>query len=243
MKLEIIGFDIESCIAAQEAGADRIELCSSPGEGGCTPSYGFIKAAREMLHIDLYVMIRPRGGDFLYSDQEFEIMKSDIGVCKQLGCDGIVIGILTKEGKVDKERCKQLVDLAYPLEAVFHRAFDRIADPFEGLEDIIGLGFERILTSGLVPNAIDGSSLIAELVSRSGGRINIMPGSGVNSANIASIAENTGATEFHSSASFHVETGMLFQNPAMNESLKHVRVNKDEVKKMVDKLSNVGSES
>ncbi len=201
-KLEIIGFNIESCLAAQEAGADRIELCASPGEGGTTPSYGFIKSAREKLQIDLYVMIRPRGGDFLYSDEDFEMMKLDAEFCKKSGCDGIVTGILTADGKVDKKRCKELIDLAYPLEATFHRAFDRVENPFEALEDIIGLGFERILTSGLKPKAIENTGLLAELINKAGGRIIIMPGSGINAENIISIAETTGAKEFHSSAFF-----------------------------------------
>jgi copper homeostasis protein len=237
MKLEIIGFDIESCIVAQEAGANRIELCSGPGEGGTTPSWSFIKSAREKLHIDLYVMIRPRGGDFLYSDDEFEIMKNDIAICKQLGCDGAVFGLLNPDGKVDKVRCKELIDLAYPLEATFHRAFDRVDDPFEALEDIIELGFERILTSGLVPKAIDSKQTIFELILQSAGRIIIMPGSGVNSGNIISIAESTGAKELHSSASVQVESKMKYQNPSMNESLKNVTVDKEEVKKMVQLLN------
>jgi copper homeostasis protein len=236
MKLEIIGFDIESCIAAQEAGADRIELCSGPGEGGTTPSYAFIKAAREKLHIDLYVMIRPRGGDFLYSDDEFVIMKNDIAICKQLGCNGVVFGILTSDGKVDKKRCKELIDAAYPLEATFHRAFDRVANPFEALEDIVELGFERILTSGLLPKAIDGKQTIFELISTTKERIIIMPGSGIKSDNLISIAESTGATEFHSSASVPKQTSMEYQNAAMNESLKHVTVDKEEVQKMVQLL-------
>jgi copper homeostasis protein len=236
MKLEIIGFNIESCIAAQEAGADRIELCAGPGEGGTTPSFGFIKAAREKLQIDLYVMIRPRGGDFLYSNEEFEIMKTDAAICKQIGCDGIVTGILTTEGKVDKKRCKELVEFVYPLEVTFHRAFDRVKDPFEALEDIIELGFERILTSGLKPKAMDNTELLSQLIKQSDGRIIIMPGSGITSENIISIAESTGATEFHSSASISKESQMAFQNNAMNESLSYVAVDKEEVKKMVDLL-------
>jgi len=236
MKLEIIGFNIESCIAAQNGGADRIELCAGPGEGGTTPSYAFIKAAREKLQIDLYVMIRPRGGDFLYSDEDFEIMKNDVAICKQLGCDGIVTGILTTDGKVDKKRCKELIELAYPMEATFHRAFDRVADPFESLEDIIELGFERILTSGLKPKAIDSTQLLSQLIKQSDGRIIIMPGSGVNAENIISIAESTGAKEFHSSATFSKQSEMAFQNGAMNESLSYVSVNNEEVKKMVDLL-------
>ena len=236
MKLEIISFNIESCIAAQEAGANRIELCDSPGEGGTTPSYAFIKAAREKLHIDLYVMIRPRGGDFLYSDEEFEMMKADIIICKQSSCDGIVTGILTKDGKVDKARCKKLIDLAYPLEATFHRAFDRVENPFEALEDIIDLGFERILTSGLKPKAIDAKETLAALVKQSTDRIIIMPGSGITSENIIEITESTGVKELHSSASIFAESKMEFQNAGMNESLTHITVNKVEVKKMAELL-------
>jgi len=235
-KLEIIGFNIESCIAAQEAGANRIELCASPGEGGTTPSYAFIKEAREKLDIDLYVMIRPGGGDFLYSDDDFEIMKNDVAICKQLGCDGIVTGILTADGKVDKKRCKELIELAYPLEATFHRAFDRVADPFEALEDIIELGFERILTSGLKPKAIDSLELLSKLIKQSDERIIIMPGSGVTAENIITIAESTGAKEFHSSATFVKQSEMQFHNNEMNESLNYVCVNKEAVKKMVQLL-------
>ena len=235
MKLEIIGFNIESCIAAQNAGADRIELCDGPGEGGTTPSYGFMKAARKVLDIDLYVMIRPRGGDFLYSSEEFEIMKTDVAVCKEIGCDGIVFGILTTEGKVDKKRCKEIIELAYPLEATFHRAFDRVADPFEALEDVIELGFERILTSGLKPKAEEGRQTIFELISKADDRIIIMPGSGITSENIISIAESTGARELHSSASFFEESKMEYHNQLMDE-LKRVTVNSNAVKKMADLL-------
>ena len=237
MKLEIIGFNIESCIAAQNAGAHRIELCASPGECGTTPSYAFIKSAREKLSIDLYVMSRPRGGGFLFSDEEFEMMKTDIAICKQLGCDGIVTGILTKDGKVDKERCGELVALAYPLEVTFHRAFDRVVNPFEAMEEIIDLGFERILTSGQKPKANDGIETLAALIKQSADRIIIMPGSGINAENIIEIAESTGAKEFHSSASILEESKMEYQNPAMNEDLKHVNVNKEEVERMIQLLN------
>lgn len=236
MKLEVIGFNIESCLAAQEAGAHRIELCASPGEGGTTPSYAFIKTAREKLHIDLYVMIRPRGGDFLYSNDEFEIMKNDITICKQLGADGIVTGILTSEGKVDIKRCRELVEWAYPLEATFHRAFDRVEDPFETLENIIGLGFERILTSGLKPKATDGIDMLSQLIKKAEERIIIMPGSGVNSNNIISIVQTTAAKELHSSASISKKSATEFQNENMKESMEYITVNKEEVKKMTDML-------
>lgn len=242
-KLEIIGFNIESCVAAQEAGADRIELCASPGEGGTTPSYGLIQSAREKLNIDLYVMIRPRGGDFLYNDNDFEMMKKEIGMCKKSGCNGIVTGILTTDGKIDKVRCKQLIDLAYPMEATFHRAFDRVKNPFEALEDIIDLGFERILTSGLKPKAVEGSKFLEKLINKAGERIIIMPGSGVTSENIISIAGITGAKEFHSSASFSKESEMKFINTKMNESLNHISVNGKEVKKMRELLNRFNKKS
>jgi copper homeostasis protein len=236
MKLEVIGYNKESCIAAQEGGANRIELCSGPGEGGTTPSYAFIKAAREKLHIDLYVMIRPRGGDFLYSDEEFEIMKNDIAVCKQLSCDGIVTGILTTDGKVDVKRNKELIELAYPMQATFHRAFDRVANPTEALETLIELGFERILTSGLRPRGVEGIEMLSQLVKQANERIIIMPGSGVNSENIISIAKGSGVKELHSSAGIYGKSKMEFQNPDMNESLDHFTVDKEEVKKMIELL-------
>lgn len=242
-KLEIIGFNIESCIAAQDAGANRIELCASPGEGGTTPSYAFIKRAREILNIDLYVMVRPRGGDFLYTKEEFEMMKYDVQMCKQLGCDGIVTGILMPDGKVDSSRCKELIGCAYPLEATFHRAFDRVDDPFEEIEKVISLGFERVLTSGLRPKAADGRNTLNALVKQSAERIIIMPGSGINSQNIISIAESTGAKEFHSSASILAESKMAYQNTALNESLKHITVNKEEVRKMMALLKGMDGES
>ena len=197
-KLEVIGFNIESCQLAQAAGADRIELCDNPADGGTTPSYGFIKAAREKLHIALFPIIRPRGGDFLYSDDEFKIMKTDVKLCKQLGCDGVVIGMLNADGTVDKKRCSQLIELAYPLGVTFHRAFDRVNDASKALEDIIEIGCERILTSGLKPTAPEGIDIITALIKQADERIIIMPGSGVRSDNIIELAKKSGAIEFHS---------------------------------------------
>ena len=232
-KLEIIGFNIESCTMAQSAGAHRIELCDSPGEGGTTPSYGFIRAAREKLSIDLYPIIRPRGGDFLYSADEFEIMKTDLRRCKELGCDGVVIGILNANGTVDKERCSQLVELAYPLGVTFHRAFDRTGDAFKAMEDIIETGCERILTSGQKPKALDGAEMIAALIEKAADRIIIMPGSGLRSDNITAIAEKTGAVEFHSSARIYKDSKMNYTNEAMEESLRSVAADEDEIIKIV----------
>jgi len=231
-KLEIIAFTIESCAIAQASGANRIELCDNPGDGGTTPSYGFIKAARKKLHIELYCMIRPRDGDFFYSDDEFEIMKNDVQNAKQLGCDGVVIGLLNKDGSVDKERSKKLVELAYPMGVTFQRAFDRVNDPFKALEDIIETGCERILTSGLVPNCLDGAPLIAKLVQQANERIVIMPGSGLRSSNVIEVAKITGATEFHTSARVFSKTKMDFVVPGMNEDLKAVEVDGEEVKKL-----------
>ncbi|MDQ6901495.1 MAG: copper homeostasis protein CutC [Bacteroidota bacterium] len=238
-KLEIIAFDIESCISAQQHGADRIELCDNFSEGGTTPSYGFIKKAREKLSIELYVMIRPRGGDFLYSNEDFQIMVQDIAFCKSIGCDGIVLGLLIASGNVDKERCQKLIEYAYPLGVTFHRAFDRAKDPFQALEDIIEIGCERILTSGQKPKAMEGIELISQLVRQADGRIIIMPGSGVNAENIKELAEKTNAMEFHSSASVMMESKMEFENKLMNERLQRVAINKDEIiamKKIIQSL-------
>lgn len=237
--LEVIGFNIESCILAQAAGAHRIELCDNPGEGGTTPSYGFIKAARENLQIELYPIIRPRGGDFFYSDAEFEVMKADVKVCKELGCDGVVIGILKADGTVDKKRCKELVELAYPLGVTFHRAFDRVTDAKKALEDIIKIGCERILTSGLVPNALDGAETLAALIKQADERIIIMPGSGVRADNIIELAKKTGAVEFHASARINIDSKMNFKNEAMNESLKSVTGDADEIKNIIANLKSL----
>ncbi|MFZ1370915.1 MAG: copper homeostasis protein CutC [Ferruginibacter sp.] len=232
-KLEVIGFNIESCILAQAAGATRIELCDNPGEGGTTPSYGFIKAAREKLQIYLYPIIRPRGGDFFYTDDEFEIMKSDVKICKELGCDGVVIGMLNPDGTVDTKRCNQLVELAYPLGVTFHRAFDRVNNAALALEDIIEMGCERILTSGLQPTALEGADTIAALIKQADERIIIMPGSGVRSDNIMELAKKTSAVEFHTSARINIKSKMNFTNEAMKESLQSITVDEEEIKEMI----------
>lgn len=236
-QLEIIGFNIKSCLAAQQNGAHRIELCASPGEGGTTPSYSFIKRAKELLRIPVYVMIRPRGGDFLYSADEFKIMTDEISICKQLDCDGVVLGILKEDGTVDIDRCKLLVEHAYPMGVTFHRAFDRVCNPVQALEDVIATGCERILTSGLHPKAEQGKEVIADLIRRAEDRIIIMPGSGVNAQNIQAIIKETGAREIHSSASVTLETKMKYENPEMKEHLSHVTADGGEVRKMSLALS------
>jgi len=234
--LEVIAFTIESVLIAQQSGAHRIELCDNPGEGGTTASYGMIKTAREKTDLQLFPIIRPRGGDFLYSEEEFQVMKRDVQLCKELGCDGVVIGLLNADGAVDKKRTAVLAETAYPLGVTFHRAFDRVANPFEALEDVIACGCERILTSGLKPAAPEGMELLADLVRQSNDRIIIMPGSGIRSTNIKEIAEKTGAKEFHSSARISVPSAMSFVNTAMNESLDATCLNLEEVKAMLEAL-------
>ncbi len=236
-KLEVIAFNIESCQLAQQSGAHRIELCDNPGEGGTTPSIGMIKAARKKVDIELFPIIRHRGGDFLYSDEEFEIMKEDILQCKNLSCDGVVIGLLNADGTVDKTRTSQLVNLAYPMSVTFHRAFDRANDPFKAMEDIIECGCERILTSGQQPSALEGIELISALIKKAEERIIIMPGSGLRSDNIISIAQQSGAVEFHSSARMTTDSKMNFNNPKMKEQLKTVVLDAMEVSKMATLLS------
>lgn len=235
--LEVIAFNIESVLLAQKSGAHRIELCDNPGDGGTTPSYGMIKTARANTTLQLYPIIRPRGGDFLYSEEEFDIMKKDIMLCKELLCDGVVIGMLKKDGSIDKARTAELVDIAYPLGVTFHRAFDRTANPFEALEDVIETGCERILTSGLKPTAPEGADTIEALVRQADDRIIIMPGSGVRAGNIAALARKTQATQFHSSARKNINSKMEFINVLMKEELMSTQLDCDEVAVMIKELS------
>ena len=237
-KLEVIGFSIEGCVAAQASGAHRIELCDNPGEGGTTPSYGFIKKAREVLSIELYIMIRPRGGDFIYSRDEIEIMKQDILVAKELGCDGIVLGILNEKGQVNFIDIKMLTDVAYPMGVTFHRAFDRVKDPFQALEDIRNAGCERILTSGLEPTAKDGAGLLEKLIEKAGDLI-IMPGSGIRSDNILELANKLKTFEFHSSA--RIARPSKQAASLLNEKMDVITVDIEEVENIIKKLSSLNT--
>lgn len=212
--LEVCASSVASALAAQEGGAFRVELCENLNEGGTTPSHGQISLARQLLAIKLYVLIRPRGGDFLYSDLEFDIMVADIKYCIAAGCDGVVIGILNPDGTIDKKRCSILINLAKQngLGVTFHRAIDMCADIFQGMEDIIDLGCERLLTSGGKSTAIEGSRIIGELVKKAAGRISIMPGSGVNENNAADLVFYTKVSEIHSSARVHLQSKMTYKN-------------------------------
>lgn len=227
-KLEICANSVMSCVEAQKGGAYRVELCAAIPEGGTTPSYGEIAVAQELLDIKLNVIIRPRGGDFLYSGLEHKIMLKDIEICHKLGVDGIVIGCLTAEGDVDMQRCRELVAAAGEMDITFHRAFDKCRDPFISLEDIISLGCSRILTSGQQPKAEQGIGLLKKLVQQAGDRIIIMPGSGINENNIVKIARETGAVEFHLSARETVESKMKFKNSAVSMGGTNIAINEFE---------------
>jgi copper homeostasis protein len=216
MTVEIVVYNIDSALKAQEGGADRIELCENPGEGGTTPSYGTIEAVRQNVSIDVFVMIRPRGGDFHYNNYEFRAMKRDISQCQKLSVDGFVFGILNADGTIDKKRCKELIDKARPLKVTCHRAFDMARDPFEALEDCIELGFDRILTSGRELQAIKGADLIGELVKKANGRIAIMAGSGVNEETVTEVVRKTGVNEIHFSAIGHRQSAMQYRNPQIS---------------------------
>lgn len=198
--LEIACFDVESALLAESAGVHRLEFCSNYAEGGVTASHGALRLVREKITIPVFPMIRPRGGNFFYTATEFMLMQQDIIFCKSLGFEGVVLGLLYQNGSIDETRTARLVDLAYPMEVTFHRAFDRCREPFAALAGIIGCGCQRILTSGLQASAEKGTGLIKELVDAAGEKLVIMPGGGIRSSNISGIAKATAAKEFHSSA-------------------------------------------
>ncbi|MFT7033820.1 MAG: copper homeostasis protein [Cyclobacteriaceae bacterium] len=214
-KLEICANSVQSCINAQEGSADRVELCDNLWEGGTTPSAGTIKLARQTIDIGLFVIIRPRGGDFLYSNIEFEVIKEDIKMAIDLGANGIVSGILDADGLVDKERTSQLVELCGDLPFTFHRAFDLTSDPYQALEDIIDCGAKRILTSGLQPSVPKGMKMLKKINKKADGRIVIMPGGGINENNAMEIVEKTGCTEFHMSGKVVEDGKMNFRNHSL----------------------------
>jgi copper homeostasis protein len=203
---------VDAAVAAQEGGADRVELCADLLEGGCTPSAGVVRLARARLAIGLHVIIRPRGGDFCYSANEFEAMEMDVQFAREAGADGVVVGVLREDGTVDTERTGELVRRARPMAVTFHRAFDMTVDPFAALEALEALGIERVLTSGQEATAFEGADLIADLVARGAGRIIVMPGGGITERNAAKILKRTGATEVHAAVISSVEGRMRFRN-------------------------------
>ena len=214
--LEICAGSVESAIAARDGGAQRIELCAALEIGGITPSAGIIAEARKVEGLALNVIIRPRGGDFLYNSYEAESMIHDIQLCKKLGVDGVVIGALTADGDIDTALCRRLIDAADGMSVTFHRAFDMCRNPQQALEEMIALGCDRVLTSGQATTAEAGIRLLKELVEQAAGRISIMPGCGVNSGNAARILQETGATEIHASARKSVGSGMRFRHSGVS---------------------------
>ncbi len=211
IKLEICVDSIASALAAEKGGADRIELCGALSEGGLTPSAGLISTVLGTLKIDVFVLIRPRRGDFYYSDREIAAMKYDINLAKKLGAKGVVIGMLKKDGTVDKACMQELVSLARPMQVTFHRAFDLTPDPVKALDDLLDLEVDRLLTSGQQQEAEEGLELITQLVKRAGDRLHIMPGGGINENNILKIKMTSGAQEFHTSAKIKKQSPMGYQ--------------------------------
>lgn len=209
--VEICVDSVESATVAEAAGAGRIELCSSLSEGGVTPSAGLIESVRRNIGIKVHVLIRPRGGDFLYSDNDFSVMRRDIEIAGEYGADGIVTGLLNSDGTVDVERTALLTEYAAPMSVTFHRAFDMCRDPKKALEDIVSAGAARILTSGQARTAIEGAQLIKNLCAESAGKITVMPGGGIDEYNIALLAGTTGAREYHLSGRRQRESRMTFR--------------------------------
>ncbi|XP_033281654.1 copper homeostasis protein cutC homolog isoform X8 [Orcinus orca] len=209
--MEVCVDSVESAVNAERGGADRIELCSGLVEGGTTPSMGVLQVVKQYVQIPVFVMIRPRGGDFLYSDREVEVMKADIRLAKLYGADGLVFGALTEDGHIDKELCMSLIAICRPLPVTFHRAFDMVHDPMAALETLLTLGFERVLTSGCDISALEGLPLIKRLIDQAKGRIVVMPGGGITDRNLQRILEGSGATEFHCSARLARDSGMKFR--------------------------------
>lgn len=208
--IEICLESVESVIAAEKGGADRVELCSDLFEGGLTPTIGTVKTALKKSNIKINAMIRPRGGDFCYSDEEFEVMKEDIKAFKETGINGIVFGILTPEGDVDVKRSKEIIELARPLAVTFHRAFDMTRDPYKSLEELIELGVDRVLTSGQEATVPEGADLLEDLVQIAGDRIIVMPGCGITERNFPKLRDKIKAKEYHIYLPYETTSKMKF---------------------------------
>ena len=236
--LEVCAFHIYSCLIAERCGAVRVELCDNPIEGGTTPSYGTIRQVREKISILLYPILRPRSGNYFYSDEEFDILREDIKICKQLGCDGISVGISKINAEIDTERLKRIVEWAGSMGVTCNRVFDCAPEPFKALEDIISCGCERILTSGQKSAAPSASELLKQLVEKAGERIIIMPGAGVKSSNIAKLRKESGAKEFHSSARRLAPNPVTYINKEVNDYGNVYIADEAEVKAMISALNN-----
>ncbi len=212
MILEICIDSVESAIASAEGGADRVEFCANLLEGGTTPSLGAIRECKRRAPIALSVMVRPRGGDFCHSREEFAVMEEDVRIFKEEGVDCLVFGLLTPDGTIDTERTQRLIELARPLQVTFHRAFDMTRDPFEALDALIELGVDRLLTSGQEPSVFEGTELVRQLVDRAGDRLIVMPGCGITMKNLARVIAETNAREVHVAAPAAQPSQMTFRN-------------------------------
>lgn len=235
--LEVCAFNIQACLTAQRAGAARVELCDNPIEGGTTASYGTIKQVRESITIDLFPIIRPRSGNYFYSDDEYQIIKHDIAICRELGCNGISVGTQNINGEIDKEWLKRIVEWAGPLKVTCNRAFDGTPDPFKALEDLIECGCERVLTSGQKSAAPDAGELLGKLVAQAAGRIIIMPGAGVKSSNLQKLIAESNATEYHSSARIAAPNPLTYINTNVSDYGNVYVADEDEVRAMVGILN------
>ncbi|GAB3501314.1 copper homeostasis protein CutC [Spirosoma knui] len=242
MTVEICAYSLASCLAAQQAGAHRIELCGGLAEGGTTPSAGLIQLVKQQVQIPVFVMIRPRGGDFLYTETELAVMEADIHLVKALGADGIVLGCLTPDGSIDEAITRRLIELANPLPVTFHRAFDMAHNPTEALEAVIRTGAARILTSGQQSTAEAGLPLLRELVKQAGGRIEIMAGAGVNADN-AQLFAQAGVDAIHSSGSTKESSRMEFRQPTVSmattipNEYEYVEASEDKISLLIDAVN------
>lgn len=235
--LEVCAFNIQSCITAQKAGAARVELCDNPVEGGTTASYGAIALVREKISILLYPIIRPRSGNYYYDSDEFAIMEKDIRICKDIGCDGISVGVQKLNGEIDTERLKRIVEFASPMGVTCNRAFDVAPDPVKALEDIIDSGCERILTSGQKTGAPEAGKFLGELVRLAGNRIIIMPGAGIKSSNIQKLAEESNATEYHASARVVADNPVAHVNKNVSDYGNVYVADENEVRALIAALN------
>ena len=213
MRFEVCVDSAEGAAAAEQGGAQRVELCSDLVEGGVTPSLGLIRVTRRLISIGLHVLIRPRGGDFVYSEGEYEVMCADILAAREAGADGVVIGLLLPDGRIDGQRVGALVELAHPMSVTFHRAIDMSRDSSEALDDLILLGVERVLTSGRKPTALAGADCIARLVQQAAHRAVILAGGGVTAETLPVLLASTGVSEVHFSARSILPSPMTYRNP------------------------------
>lgn len=231
-KIEICAFSLDACLNAQAGGADRIELCSNPVEGGTTPSHGLARIARERVSLDIFPIIRPRAGNYCYSDAEFDVLLAEIAHFKELGCNGVSVGIQKLDGTIDLERMKRAREAARPMGFTCNRAFDLAPDPRAALEALVRAGCDRVLTSGQASYAHEAAGLLGELVRQAGDRIIVMPGSGVRPENLAQLIRETGAREFHSAARRYVPNAMTFQNPRLLDLGQEVHADAEIIRAM-----------